>query len=111
MLFFSTHAVAGAGASVVHLMRVPVDAVPLAAIIFGVIGVLCFPLVRALARRLEGSSGPTRLAPDVADRRAVESVALEVERISEGQRFVTKLMAERAAPPAALPPESGSTHR
>lgn len=28
---------------------------------------------------------------------AVEAIALEVERISEGQRFTTKLLAERAA--------------
>jgi hypothetical protein len=27
--------------------------------------------------------------------RAVESVAVEVERISEGQRFVTKVLADR----------------
>jgi hypothetical protein len=27
----------------------------------------------------------------------VESIAIEVERISEGQRFVTKLLSERAA--------------
>ncbi len=32
--------------------------------------------------------------------RAVDAVAVEVERISEGQRFVTKLLAER---PPALP--------
>ena len=32
--------------------------------------------------------------------RAVEAMAVEVERISEGQRFVTKLLAER---PPALP--------
>ena len=39
---------------------------------------------------------------------AVESIALEVERISEGQRFTTKLLADRAqADPmrAAAPPE------
>ena len=29
---------------------------------------------------------------------AVEAIALEVERISEGQRFTTKLLAERAQP-------------
>ena len=29
---------------------------------------------------------------------AVESIALEVERISEGQRFTTKLLTERAQP-------------
>jgi hypothetical protein len=36
---------------------------------------------------------------------AVEAMAVEVERISEGQRFVTRLLAEREAPRAALPPE------
>lgn len=30
---------------------------------------------------------------------AVESIAIEVERISEGQRFVTKLMSEKAQLP------------
>ena len=35
---------------------------------------------------------------------AVEAMALEVERIAEGQRFVTRLLAERAAEKApALP--------
>jgi hypothetical protein len=29
---------------------------------------------------------------------AVESIAIEVERISEGQRYVTKLMSDRAQP-------------
>jgi hypothetical protein len=29
---------------------------------------------------------------------AVESIAIEVERISEGQRFVTKLMSDRSQP-------------
>lgn len=29
--------------------------------------------------------------------RAVDAIALEVERISEGQRFTTKLLAEREA--------------
>jgi len=39
---------------------------------------------------------------------AVESIALEVERISEGQRFTTKLLTERAQPDpmrAVAPPE------
>ena len=33
----------------------------------------------------------------------IDAIAMEVERISEGQRFTTKLMSERA-PLAALPP-------
>jgi len=39
---------------------------------------------------------------------AVEAIAIEIERVSEGQRFVTKLLNERAQPlmseaPAAMP--------
>jgi hypothetical protein len=35
---------------------------------------------------------------------AVEAIAVEVERISEGQRFVTKLLSERAVPlPEVVP--------
>ena len=37
---------------------------------------------------------------------AVEAIALEVERISEGQRFTTKLLSDRAAaePAARMQP-------
>ncbi len=36
--------------------------------------------------------------------RAVESIAIEVERIGEGQRYVTKLLNESAKPlPAGVP--------
>ena len=34
---------------------------------------------------------------------AVDAIALEVERISEAQRFTARLLAERQAPPAPLP--------
>jgi hypothetical protein len=84
--------------------------VMIVAIVFGVLGTVLFPVARALARRIEGRSAATTVPADVTDRldrieRAVESVALEVERISEGQRFVTKLMAGRAEP-TKLPPSS-----
>ena len=36
----------------------------------------------------------------------VETSALEIERIGEGQRFTTKVLTERAAAPAALPAPS-----
>lgn len=35
---------------------------------------------------------------------AVESIAIEVERISEGQRFTTKLLSDQTAPPRAFAP-------
>lgn len=42
---------------------------------------------------------------------AVEAVAVEIERISEGQRFTTRLLAERPAaqPIAERPRQIGST--
>ena len=74
------------------------------------------PLVRALVRRLDaprqrdpiGSSAVLeRLA---AIEQAVESIAVEVERISENQRFTTRVLANReparpAAPALELPAE------
>jgi len=55
---------------------------------------------------------------EIADRmarldNAVDSMAVEVERISEGQRFVTKLLADRGATPALpdAPRAGGSTPR
>ena len=77
------------------------------AIIFGTGSSVLYPLVRAWARRIENRNAPTALPlRDVEERldrieRAVESIAVEVERVSEGQRFVTKLLAER--PAAKLP--------
>ena len=37
---------------------------------------------------------------------AIESMAIEIERISEGQRYVTRLLSETAAP-AQLPRDGG----
>lgn len=66
------------------------------------------PVIRAAARKMERQrqfGGDASL--DVTARlerieRAVEAVAIEVERISEGQRFTTKLLSERA--PDSLAP-------
>ncbi|MGI9078148.1 MAG: hypothetical protein ACR2G6_12605 [Gemmatimonadaceae bacterium] len=37
---------------------------------------------------------------------AVDAIAIEVERISEGQRFTTRLLSERSKQDAALPSRS-----
>ena len=67
------------------------------------------PLVRAWAKRYE-RRGEQQVAPDVSARlarieAAVESIAIEVERISENQRFLTKRQTERSALPSGGPPE------
>ena len=63
--------------------------------------ILLIPFVLAYARRLWHRSGP-RPAIDLEDsprlqrmEQAIESIAVEVERIGEAQRFTTKLFAER----------------
>lgn len=73
--------------------------------------VVALPLTIAYARRLWKKHSVTfALSPELTTRldsidRAVESTAIEVERIGEGQRFVTQLLAQRAAPaPVPLPP-------
>jgi hypothetical protein len=61
------------------------------------------PLAIALARNLwkRGSRPPAPVIDkETAERlrrleQSIDSIAVEVERISEGQRFVTKLMSER----------------
>jgi hypothetical protein len=64
------------------------------------------PIARAYAARLGRTPvGPT-VPHEVTARlermeQAIDSIAIEVERISEGQRFTTKLLAERTAAPAA----------
>ncbi len=64
------------------------------------------PLARAFARRMERDS-KTKLAPEVTSRlerieQAVDAIAIEVERISEGQRFTTKLLTERSSDASRL---------
>ena len=68
-----------------------------------------FPLIVARAVR-SVRRGPTMAAmpPEMFERfarldQAVDAMAVEIERIGEGQRFVTRLMSERSIP--SMPPE------
>jgi hypothetical protein len=62
---------------------------------------LGIPIIRAFTRRFErGPQLPAQASPEVVARlerieQAVETVAVEVERIAEAQRFSAKLMAEQ----------------
>jgi len=62
--------------------------------------------IKYRAKRVVSAELTGRLA-EISDRmakldNAVDAIAVEVERVSEGQRFVTKVLAERGTP-AALP--------
>ena len=69
--------------------------------------VIGFPLSRAFSRRLERGTQAAALSPAVSDQllrieQAVDAMALEVERISEAQRYLTKLQVGQSEP-GALP--------
>ena len=75
--------------------------------------VLMIPIVLAFARRIWVRSGPRIASVDFDSsprlqrmEQAIESIAIEVERIGEAQRFTTKVLTERAADPVAprIPP-------
>ncbi len=62
------------------------------------------PLVNAWVRKLENESKRPAVPADVAARlermeQSIDAIAVEVERISEGQRFTTKLLAESTNTP------------
>ena len=80
--------------------------------ILGIVGftlvccVVGFPIARAFGRWIDRRGATPPAAPrEVMQRleaieQAVESVAVEVERISEGQRFTTRVLSERTHEPA-----------
>lgn len=80
--------------------------VELVAMGIGITGALLLPVALAWARRLWRKANViSAVPPELSDRvgnieRNLETVALEIERIGEGQRFVTQLMARRETPAA-----------
>lgn len=76
-----------------------------------VIMVLGFPVVRLITKWLEPRPVPPRELSSINGRlerieAAVDAIAVEVERISESQRFTARLQSEHQGP--RLPGASGS---
>ncbi|MBI1809804.1 MAG: hypothetical protein HYR75_07905 [Gemmatimonadetes bacterium] len=86
---------------------------------FGTVIVLSLgiPLVRGYLRRQGQRTALPPIDVEQAARlarieTALESMAIELERISEGQRFTTKLLSERADAMGTLPrPDAGAIRR
>ena len=73
-----------------------------------VLAPLAFTIARVIWRR--ASTTPPKLDTAMADRmqrleEGIDTIAIEVERISEGQRFVTRLLSDREKQATALPRE------
>lgn len=75
--------------------------VPIGFFLMVVVLAIGVPLARAFARNLDRRGSQAVLPPGVDDRlqqmqQSLDAVAVEIERISEAQRFTTRLLAERA---------------
>jgi hypothetical protein len=84
--------------------------VPVAGMAMIVALVIGRPAVKAWARKIENESKRPALPAEVATRlermeQSIDAIAVEVERISEGQRFTTRLLAD-AQDTRALPASS-----
>ncbi len=87
---------------------IPPEVIPLTGMTLAMIAVIFigWPLARAFARRMDrraelGTVRAQDLQPQIRQlQESLDAMAVEIERISETQRFQAKLMAER---PSALP--------
>ena len=94
--------------------EIPPQAVDMAmGFFFTVVAIIIgLPIARAFARRMDRKAVAPQVPAEVTQQlnhlaQAVDAIALEVERISEGQRFTTRLLAEqRDATQHALPTAS-----
>ena len=87
-------------------MNIPGELIPI--VLFIVMGVTAigWPIARAIARKLDREAVQPKIPVELQGRlermeQAIDSIAVEVERISEGQRFTTKLLSDRQQ---SLPP-------
>jgi len=95
------------------MMRAPFDPDVVMGLAFAFIFAVMMPIAIAYSRRIwrgKPVPPPPRVDP-AADARlerleqAVDAIAIEIERVSEGQRFVTKVLTERM--PGAKPAPAG----
>ena len=99
-------------------MYIPGELIPITLFVMVGFTAVGLPLARAYARRIDREAGQPKIQPEVAARlermeQALDAIAIEVERISEGQRFTTKLLSERketAAPAPSLRGVGGLGH-
>lgn len=71
--------------------------------------IIGYPIAKAIGRRIDRTGVTPKVPVEVTSQlaqlaqlnQAVEAIAVEVERISEGQRFTTRLLSEQHKLPAA----------
>ena len=86
--------------------------VPFGGMATAIILAIGIPLARAFARQMDSNSKAPRIPTEVVQRlermeQTLDAVAIEIERITEGQRFTTKLLAETTGRAAEQKQASG----
>jgi len=85
-------------------VRIPGELIPIVLFTMIPITMIGVPIARAIARRIErgvvGGGLQSGMPNDVGARlermeQAIDAIPVEVERIAEGQRFTSKLLASR----------------
>ena len=87
-------------------MDIPGELIPIVLFIMMGVTAIGWPIARAIARRMDREAIQPKIPLELQGRlermeQAIDSIAVEVERISEGQRFTTKLLSDRQQ---SLPP-------
>lgn len=97
--------------------EIPQQAVDMAIVFFALFAavIVFLPITRAWARRIDRKA-VAQVPPEVTAHlsqlnQAVDAIALEVERISEGQRFTTRLLSEQRAEAERAPLLPGAEKR
>ncbi len=87
----------------IHQPEIPPQVEPISIAFFAMIAIIVvgLPIMRALARRIDrGTPVAAPIPREVTAQleqisQSVDAIAIEVERISEGQRFTTKMLNDR----------------
>ena len=94
---------------------IPPQAVDMTIAFFITIAVIIIglPLARAFARRMDRRGGVAQIPNEISSQlahlnQAVDAIALEVERISEGQRFTARLLSEQRDPASQTLPSGAN---
>jgi hypothetical protein len=96
--------------------QIPPQVEPISIAFFAMIAIIVvgLPLMRAIARKIDRGTPVAAAVPkEVTDRlqqisQSVDAIAIEVERISEGQRFTTKMLTDKQRDVTIMPPGSGA---
>jgi len=84
----------------------PETLVPFGAFATAITLAIGVPIARAFSRRMDADSRGPRIPTEVLERlerieQTLDAAAIEIERISEGQRFTTRLLSENSSRDAA----------